>query len=93
MSDSELLSQARKYCNPATGEVVERIPETLMRQLRDANLARGIPGRRSEGTQSHATWFVFLTDEIREQKLNEWRAINKQRKRRRLGRAGQTKSM
>lgn len=85
MSDSKLLSQARSYCDPETGEVVKRIPDRLMRQLRDANLARGVPGRHSEATKSHATWFVFLNDNVRDLRLKEWRAANKQRKRSRSG--------
>ena len=93
MSESQLLSQARRYCDPATGEVIERIPEALMRQLREANLARGIPGRRNEATKSYATWFVFLTDDIREQRLNEWRTINKQRKRKHLARTRRPDSL
>ena len=65
----ELLNEARAFCDPTSGEVVERIPETLMEKLRAAQLARGIPGKRSEQTQSYATWFVFLNSEIRERVL------------------------
>jgi hypothetical protein len=83
MSVEELLNEARAYCDPNTGEVVKRMPEKLMRQLRDARLARGIHGRRSEATKSQATWFVFLNDNIRDLILREWRTASKQPKRRR----------
>ncbi|MFV2069126.1 MAG: hypothetical protein ACC645_19335, partial [Pirellulales bacterium] len=79
----QLLDTARQFCDPATGEVVERIPEDLMRKLRAAKLARGIPGTPSQRTESHATWFVFLNDEIRERVLSEWRKANAARKRNR----------
>ena len=77
----QLLDEARQFCDPKTGEVVQRIPDELMQKLREAQLARGIPGRRSSRTDSHATWFVFLTDDIRDQFLDEWRAVKRTRKR------------
>lgn len=80
MSDSQLLTKAKPYCNPDTGEVVKRIPEPLMQQLRKAKLARGIRGRKSEETQTHATWFVFLTEEIRDARLSEWREANRRKR-------------
>ena len=80
MSDQELLAAAREYCDPETGEVVRRIPEPLMRKLRDAKLARGIRGKRSSKTDTNATWFVFLNAAIRDTRLQEWRKENKRRK-------------
>ena len=77
----ELLDEARRFCDPATGEVVERIPEELMKELRTAMLARGIPGRPSQRTGSSATWFVFLDEEIRERVLAEWRKANEAQRR------------
>ena len=53
-----------------------------MKKLRAAQLARGIPGRRNERTETYATWFVFLTDDIREQVLVKWREANRQRRHR-----------
>ena len=78
----QLLDDARKFCEPTTGEVVECIPEELMMKLRAAELARGIPGKRSERTQSYATWFVFFNNEIRDRVLTEWRKAKTARKRR-----------
>jgi hypothetical protein len=77
----ELLDEARRFCDPTTGEVVQRIPEELMKTLRQAHLARGIPGKRSQRTESHATWYVFLNSEIRDRVLAEWRKANAARKR------------
>ena len=68
-----LLEAAREYCDPKTGEVLERIPDELMKQLRAAMLARGIPGKPSQRTGSNATWFVFLNSEIRDRVLALWR--------------------
>ena len=79
----QLLDEARQFCDPTTGEVAERIPEDLMGKLRAAKLARGIPGTRGQRTESYATWFVFLNDEIRERVLAEWRKVSSARKRRR----------
>ena len=75
-----LLDEAGKFCNPTTGEVVELIPEELMRRLRDAKLAIGIPGKSSL-TATRAKWIVFLNTEIREQSLTQWREANRQRQR------------
>jgi len=80
MSEEELLAEARAFCDPETGEVIERIPGELMEKLRATKLARGIPGRPSDRTQSYATWFVFLNDEIRDRVLAEWRKVSKARK-------------
>ena len=77
----QLLDEARQFCDPTTGEVMERIPEDLMKQLRTAKLARGIPGTPSQRTESYATWFVLVNDEIRERVLAEWRKANAARKR------------
>jgi len=77
----ELLDEARRFCDPTTGEVVQRIPGKLMKTLREAKLARGISGRPSQRTESHATWFVFLNGEIRDRVLAEWRKANAARKR------------
>jgi hypothetical protein len=77
----QLLDEARRFCDPTTGEVIERMPEELMRELRAAKLARGIPGKPSQRTESYATWFVFLNSEIRDRVLAEWRAANAARKR------------
>ena len=77
----ELLDEARKFCDPTTGEVVQHIPEELMKTLREAKLARGIPGKPSQRTESHATWFVFLNSEIGDRVLAEWRKANAARKR------------
>lgn len=75
-----LLDEARKYCDPSTGEVVELIPEELMRLLRAAKLAVGIPGEASR-TAARAKWIVFLSAEIRTQALTQWRETNRQRQR------------
>jgi hypothetical protein len=77
----ELLEDARPFCDPETGEVLRRIPEELMKKLREAKLARGIPGKPSRRTESYATWFVFLTSEIRDRVLAEWRRANAAQKR------------
>lgn len=79
-TNEDLLDEARPFCDPSTGEVLQRIPEELMQRLRAAHLARGIPGRRSPHTQSFATWFVFFNEEIRASVLNEY--LTAQRKRR-----------
>jgi hypothetical protein len=81
----QLLEEARGFCDPVTGEVIERIPEDLMEQLRAAKLAVGIWGMKSR-TAATAKWFVFLSDEIRDQALAEWREAK--RRRRRGGRHG-----
>ena len=74
MTEQQLLIEAaREYCDPKTGEVLERIPDDLMKQLRAAMLARGIPGKPSKRTGSSATWFVFLNSEIRDRVLALWR--------------------
>ncbi len=65
----DLLEAAQEYCDPKTGEVLQRIPDELMKQLRVAMLARGIPGKPSQRTGSSATWFVFLNGEIRDRVL------------------------
>ena len=84
MSEHQLLlDEALQFCDPTTGEVVERIPEDLMQKLRAAKLARGIPGTPSQRTESFATWFVFLNAEIRERVLAEWRKANAARRRNR----------
>ncbi len=75
-----LLDEARRFCDPATGEVVELIPEELMRQLRAAKLGVGIWGKECQ-TATNAKWFVFLTDDIRDQALTEWRRANRKRRR------------
>ena len=81
MSDNaQLLEQAQKFCDAETGEVIERIPEELMKELRQAKLARGVPGNRSKKTDSFATWYVFFTDEIRDRVMKEWRDANRSRK-------------
>jgi len=91
MSEKELLDEARRFCDPETGEIIERIPGELMEKLRAAKLARGVPGRPSEHTQSYATWFVFLNGEIRDRVLAEWRSVSATRKRgRRKGTATDT---
>ncbi len=69
----DLLEAAREYCDPKTGEVLERIPDELMKQLRAAMLAREIPGKPSKRTGSSATWFVFLNSEIKDRVLAMWR--------------------
>ena len=71
--DEQLLDEARPFCDAATGEVVERMPEELMQRLRAAKLARGIPGQASRRTNSQATWFVFLNSEIHDGVLVEYR--------------------
>ena len=74
MSEHEqLLDEARSFCDPTTGEVLERIPEELMTRLRGVKLALGIPGKPSQRTQSEATWFVFLNSDIRDRVRAEWR--------------------
>ena len=75
-----LLDEARRFCNPTTGEVVELIPEELMKLLRAAKLAVGIPGEVSQ-TATSAKWIVFLNEDIRGQALRQWREANRQRQR------------
>jgi hypothetical protein len=87
-----LLDEARRFCNPTTGEVVELIPEQLMRLLRAAKLAVGIPGEASR-TATSAKWIVFFNDDIRDQALTQWREAKRQRqrtKRRHVGATEQT---
>lgn len=79
--DQKLLDEARRFCDPTTGEVLRRIPEELMNKLREAKLARGIPGKRSRRTETYATWFVFLNSEIGNRVLAEWRKAKAARKR------------
>jgi len=86
----QLLKEARDFCDPTTGEVLQRIPEELINQLRAAKLAKGIPGGRSERTETYATWFVFFSDDIREEVLAKWREANRQRRRRRSAGAKKT---
>ena len=50
-----LLEEAREFCDPVTGEVINRIPDELMRRLREAKLARGIHGVPSKHTVAGAT--------------------------------------
>ncbi|MBP90195.1 MAG: hypothetical protein CMJ64_26380 [Planctomycetaceae bacterium] len=52
-----------------------------MKKLRAVKLARGIPGKPSRRTESHATWFVFLNNEIRDRVLIEWREAKAARQR------------
>jgi hypothetical protein len=73
-----LLDEARRFCNPTTGEVVELIPEELMRLLRDTKLAVGIPGEVSQ-TSTSAKWIVFLNNEIRNQASTQWREAKRRR--------------
>ena len=81
-----LLDEAQRFCDLDTGEVLERIPEELMSKLRAANLARGVPGKRNERTETYATWFVFLSKGIRERFLEQWREAKRQQKRYRTAR-------
>ncbi len=67
------IPRARNFCDPTTGEVLQRIPEELMNKQRAAKLARGVPGRRNERIETYATWFVFLSDDFRDQVLAKWR--------------------
>ena len=80
-----LLEEARRFCDPATGEVVELIPEELMRELRAAKLALGIWGQETR-TATTAKWFVFLDDDIRDQAVRKWREANHARHRTKKGR-------
>ena len=77
-----LLEEAREFCDPVTGEVINRIPDELMRRLREAKLARGIHGVPSKRTVAGATWFVFLNAEIRDRVLSERRVEAASRKKR-----------
>jgi hypothetical protein len=83
----DLLDEARPYCDASTGEVLERIPDDLMRRLRAARLARGVPRLKNQNTQTQATWYVFLTDQIREQITVACRDANSQRRRARKSKA------
>jgi hypothetical protein len=65
----QLLDAVRGYCDPRTGEVLERIPDELMNKLRAAKLAKGIPRRPSKRTGSSATWYVFLNGDIKDRVL------------------------
>ncbi|MHB8971223.1 MAG: hypothetical protein ACYC3X_11640 [Pirellulaceae bacterium] len=76
--DERLLDEARSFCDPATGEVIELIPEELMKRLRVAKLAVGISGAVSQTTTS-AKWIVFLNDQIRAQALTQWRETSRKR--------------
>jgi hypothetical protein len=67
-----LLNEARKFCDPVSGEVVERIPDDLMQRLRAARLAVGIRGEETLIATS-AKWFVFLNDDIRDHVSPRWR--------------------
>lgn len=78
----QLLEEARTFCDPTTGEVLQRIPEGLMNKLRAAKLTRGVPGRPNERTETYATWCVFLNDEIRDQVMARWREANRLRRQR-----------
>ena len=78
----QLLDEARNFCNQTTGEVLQRISEEMMNRLRAAKLARGVPGRRNERTETYATWFVFLSDDIRDQVLAKWREAHRLRRQR-----------
>lgn len=78
-SHHDLLNQARPHCDASTGEVVQRLPDELMQQLRAAKLTRGVPGPRNNRTQTAATWFVFFTDQIRNRVLLELRDANRKR--------------
>ena len=69
----DLIDEARSFCDPTTGEVVELIPEELMRRLRAAKLAVGIP-REVSRTTARAKWIVFLNTEIRDQAVTQWRS-------------------
>ena len=80
----QLLDEARAFCEPTTGEVIKRMPEELMKKLRAARLARGVPGKRSQRTETFATWFVFLTSEIRDRVTAEWRKANTARRKKPL---------
>lgn len=75
-----LLDEALRFCDPSTGEVVELIPEELMKRLRAAKLAIGIPGVGSR-TQARAKWIVFLNADIRAQAVTQWREANRRRQR------------
>jgi hypothetical protein len=75
-----LLDEARRFCDPVTGEVVERIPEELMRRLRASKLAVGISGAASQ-TATSAKWIVFLDDRIRDQALTLSREAKRKRQR------------
>ena len=85
--NARLLDEARRFCDPATGEVVERIPEDLMKKLRNAKLARGIPGKPNPDTESQATWFVFFDAEIRARVLADVRRVRANQRRARAKRA------
>ena len=80
-ADQDLLDEARPFCDVSTGEVVERIPEDLMQRLRAAKLAVGVGGKRSERTETTATWFVLLDDTIRKQVLTACRMARRKRRR------------
>ena len=69
-----------RFCNPTTGEVVELIPEELMKLLRAAKLATGIWGEQGQ-TATNAKWYVFLDDDIRDQALAKWREAHCKRNR------------
>ena len=84
-----LLDEARRFCNPTTGEVVELIPEELMRLLRAAKLAVGIPGEASR-TATSAKWIVLFNDDIRDQALMQWREAKRQRQRTKRRHVGAT---
>ena len=62
--------------------MINRIPDELMRRLREAKLARGIHGVPSKRTVAGATWFVFLNAEIRDRVLSERRVQAAARKKR-----------
>ncbi|MGE0760432.1 MAG: hypothetical protein AB7F89_12050 [Pirellulaceae bacterium] len=88
----DLLGEVREFCNPTTGEVLQRIPDDTMQRLRAAKLARGVPRCKSDNTHTNATWYVFLTDDIRQRVLAEIRAANHKRARHKKARAAESRS-
>jgi hypothetical protein len=80
-ANEDLLAEARPYCDAETGEVLERIPDELMTRLRAAKLARGVPGLKNQKLQTHAGWYVFFSDQIRERVTVACREANHKRRR------------
>ena len=71
MNDHQrLLNEAARFCNPTTGEVVELIPEELMKLLPRREISSGIWGEQGQ-TATNAKWYVFLDDDIRDQAFSK----------------------
>ena len=62
-NDSPAIIEHCHGINIPIGQAIRSrdLPEELMNKLRVAKLARGVPGKRSERTETYPAWFVFLS--------------------------------